>query len=207
MPKSPVPDRSLLVDRIAQDIQSGVFGAGAWLKQIDVQERYQANRLEVRRALDQLALKRVIVHVPNRGYHVHLPDPRRMGEIRDVRVLLECGAAVEVIANATSQHVDRLQEEADRFASLLNDGTLMQQYETNLAFHAAMYDMCSNKELIGLIQELRARTPAGVVTEWMTRARIEQSAEEHFAMVAAIRAGDLADLQRILRAHIVQTLS
>jgi hypothetical protein len=32
------------VDRIVQDIQSGIFGPGAWIKQIDLQERYRATQ-------------------------------------------------------------------------------------------------------------------------------------------------------------------
>ena len=54
MPKAAATQPGL-VDRIAHDIQSGIFGPGAWLKQIDLQERYDAKRLDVRRALDQLA--------------------------------------------------------------------------------------------------------------------------------------------------------
>ena len=63
MPKAATAQPGL-VDRIAHDIQAGVFGPGAWLKQIDLQERYDAKRLDVRRALDQLAAKRLIAHIP-----------------------------------------------------------------------------------------------------------------------------------------------
>ena len=66
MPKAAATQPGL-VDRIAHDIQSGVYGAGAWLKQIDLQERYDCTRLEVRRALDQLTAKRLIAHIPNRA--------------------------------------------------------------------------------------------------------------------------------------------
>jgi DNA-binding GntR family transcriptional regulator len=194
-----------IVERITQDIQSGVFGSGAWLKQIDLQRHYQANRLEVRRALEQLTLKRLIQHVPNRGYHVHVNDPRRYDEIRDVRVLLEVGAAADVMAHATADNVRRLRDEAERFAALLLQGTALQQYEANLAFHYAMVDMCANRELVALIQEFRERSPAAVTMEWVTRARIEQSAREHFALVDAIEAKDLPTFQMLLGKHIDQT--
>jgi DNA-binding GntR family transcriptional regulator len=204
MPKTSVRGRSDLVDRITQDIQSGVFGSGAWLKQIDLQRHYEANRLEVRRALEQLTLKRLIEHVPNRGYHVHINDPRRYKEIIDVRVLLEVGAAAEVIANATAVNVRRLRDEAERFSTLLLQGTALQQYEANLAFHYAMYDMCANRELVALIQDFRERAPAAVTVEWVTRARIEQSAKEHFALIDAIEAKDLPRFQMLLGEHIDQ---
>ena len=47
MPKAATAQPGL-VDRIAHDIQAGVYGPGAWLKQIDLQERYDAKRLDVR---------------------------------------------------------------------------------------------------------------------------------------------------------------
>ena len=163
-----------------------MYGAGAWLKQIDLQERYDCTRLEVRRALDQLTAKRLIAHIPNRGYHVYAMDPDVHGQIRDIRILLETGAAADLMPNVTSAKVRALRALAERFAKLLQDGTLLEQYEVNLAFHAALYDLCSNRELVALIQETRARGPAAPAKEWVTRARIEMSAREHFDMVDAL---------------------
>ena len=203
MPKAAATQPGL-VDRIAHDIQSGVYGAGAWLKQIDLQERYDCTRLEVRRALDQLTAKRLIAHIPNRGYHVYAMDPDVHGQIRDIRILLETGAAADLMPNVTSA-VRALRALAERFAKLLQDGTLLEQYEVNLAFHAALYDLCSNRELVALIQETpRAAAPA---KEWVTRARIEMSAREHFDMVDALEARDVKRLQKIIAAHVGQDIS
>ena len=206
MPKAAATQPGL-VDRIAHDIQSGVYGAGAWLKQIDLQERYDCTRLEVRRALDQLTAKRLIAHIPNRGYHVYAMDPDVHGQIRDIRILLETGAAADLMPNVTSAKVRALRALAERFAKLLQDGTLLEQYEVNLAFHAALYDLCSNRELVALIQETRARGPAAPTKEWVTRARIEISAREHFDMVDALEARDVKRLQKIIAAHVGQDIS
>ena len=176
-----------------------MYGAGAWLKQIDLQERYDCTRLEVRRALDQLTAKRLIAHIPNRGYHVYAMDPDVHGQIRDIRILLETGAAADLMPNVTSAKVRALRALAERFAKLLQDGTLLEQYEVNLAFHAALYDLCSNRELVALIQETRARRPAAPAKEWVTRARIEMSAREHFDMVDALEARDVNACRRSSR--------
>lgn len=196
-----------LADRIARDIQSGVYGPGAWLKQIDLQERYGAKRLDVRRALDHLAGKRVISHIPNRGYHVYVPDPDLRDQIRDIRVILETGAAVDLMLHVTPARLRGLRALAERFADMLDDGTLMEQYEVNLAFHAALYDMCANRELVALIHEMRGRSPSAPSAEWVTRSRVEQSAREHFEIVDAVEAGDLKRLQKIITVHIRQDIS
>jgi len=195
-----------LADRLARDIQSGVFGTGAWLKQIDLQERYDAKRLEVRRALDHLTQRRVIQHVPNRGYHVYAVDVDQQNHIRDIRVLLEVGAAADLMPNVTDARVARMRALAERFASLLLNGTLLEQYEVNLEFHATLYDMCGNRELVSLIHDMRGRAVAAPATQWMTRARIEKSVGEHFEIVAALEARDVARLQRIIGEHVHQVM-
>jgi DNA-binding GntR family transcriptional regulator len=206
MPKVSAPAHSSLADRLARDIQSGLYGAGAWLKQIDLQERYDAKRLDVRRALDHLTQKRLIQHVPNRGYHVHAMDMSRQDQIRDVRVLLEAGAAADLMPNVTDAKVEQLRALATRFEELVLTGTLLDQYEVNLQFHEIMYDMCTNRELFNLIQDMRSRSVAAPATQWMTRARIEKSVREHYLIVGALAKRDVPGLQKLIRTHVMQTM-
>ncbi|CAM4181664.1 GntR family transcriptional regulator [Bordetella muralis] len=196
-----------LADRIAQDIQAGVFSAGSWLKQIDLQERYDATRLEVRRALDQLASTRVISHVPNRGYHVFERDVTRDEQVRDIRKLLEVAAVEDLMPHITKAKLTELRTLAERFQGLLVSGTVLDLYEVNMAFHTAMYDMCRNRELVALIYELRKRGPAAPAREWVTHQRIVQSAKEHFDIVDAMESRDLKRVQKAVRAHVGQDIS
>lgn len=206
MPKS-VGEKIDLADRIAQDIQAGVFSAGSWLKQIDLQERYDATRLEVRRALDQLATTRLISHVPNRGYHVFERDVMRDEQIREIRKLLEVAAVEDLMPHVTKAKLAQLRMLADRFQGLLVSGTVLELYEVNMAFHTAMYDMCRNRELVALIYELRKRGPAAPAREWVTHQRIVQSAKEHFDIVDAMASGNLKRVQKAVRSHVGQDIS
>jgi hypothetical protein len=89
-PKLPLDE---LVNRIALDIQAGVFGPGTWLKQVDLEARYACTRIDLRRALDRLAANRLVEHVHNRGYHVYEADSRVYAELHDIRTVLELRAA------------------------------------------------------------------------------------------------------------------
>src|SRR6202022_281773 len=120
---------------IAHDIQGGILRPGMWLKQIDLEARYACNRSVARSALDRLAQKRVVRHIPNRGYHVFEPDGRQDAEIRDLRVILETAAAEGMVTSATKASIFRLERLARRFAALVPKGTLLAQYEANIAFH------------------------------------------------------------------------
>jgi DNA-binding GntR family transcriptional regulator len=194
-----------LVDVMARDIQAGVFTPGTWLKQIDLERRYGATRMEVRRALDQLALKRLVRHVPNRGYHVHALNDRQADEIRELRIILESAAAKGIVQNAKATDLKDLRTLAAKFEELILTGTLLEQYEANVAFHMRLLNLCPNQELVNLAQELRGRGPSAPATQWKTRARIEQSGREHFMMIDALEAGDAALLRRIITAHIRQS--
>lgn len=194
-----------LVDIMARDIQAGVFTPGTWLKQIDLENRYGATRMDVRRALDQLATKRLVRHVPNRGYHVHALDDRQADEIRDVRVILETAAADSMVQSVNAADLRDLRRLAARFEELILTGTILEQYEANIAFHVRLLKLCTNRELVNVVTELRGRGPSAPATQWKTRARIEQSGREHFMMIDALEARDAEALRRVLAAHIRQT--
>jgi DNA-binding GntR family transcriptional regulator len=192
------------VERIARDIQSGALAPGMWLKQIDLEQRYGCTRIEIRRALDRLAQRRLVEHIHNRGYHVFQPDSSQTTDILEIRCILETAAVDSIVGNADAASVERLAGLARRFDALILTGTLLEQYETNLAFHRALLGLCANRELVALVSDLRSRTSSAPASQWRTRARIEQSAREHHAMVEALAARDAAELKRILALHIRQ---
>ena len=196
-----------LVNRIAIDIQSGVYAPGTWLKQIDLEARYACTRMDLRRALDQLAAKRLVEHVHNRGYHVYEADSRVYAELHDIRVVLELRAAELVCQRATPADVRELRRLAKRFDALLPSGTVFEQYDANIAFHVRWLEICGNRELHELVMEIRRRGPSAPIFQWKSRARMEQSSREHLAMVDAIEEHQPARLLKLVREHIQQTES
>ncbi len=193
-----------VTDLILHDIQTGVLAPGSWLKQIDLEQRYQCTRPEVRRALDRLAQRRLVEHVPNRGYHVFEPDGRQAAEVSEIRILLEAGVADKIAANTSEPDVEALRNLASRFDTLILEGTPIELYEANLAFHHKLLSLCGNQELVNLVTEIRQRTSSAPVSQWKTRARIEQSSREHHQMIDAVAAGDGAALKDAIARHIRQ---
>jgi DNA-binding GntR family transcriptional regulator len=198
---SDTPD---VTNLILQDILTGTLPPGTWLKQIDLERRYAATRPDVRRALDRLSQKRLVEHVPNRGYHVFEPDGRRAAEVSDIRVILETAVAGTIVSNATGDNIQKLRLLAQRFDEMVLLGTVLELYEANLAFHRELLALSGNQELVDLITEIRQRTSSAPVSQWRTRARIEQSGREHHMMIEAITARDPEELKRLTELHIRQ---
>ncbi|PXA85181.1 GntR family transcriptional regulator [Caulobacter sp. D4A] len=195
------PDATQL---ILTDIQSGLFPPGVWLKQIDLETRYGRGRNEIRRALDRLAQKRIVEHVPNRGYHVYKADGKQAEDIAEIRIILETGIVSKVVAAATADDIRGLRYLADRFESLTLHGTTLELYEANLNFHRAFVQLSGNDELNSVIAELRQRTSSAPVSQWKTRARVEQSAREHQEMVDFLEARRIDELMALIERHIRQ---
>jgi len=193
-----------VTDFILQDILAGVLLPGTWLKQIDLERRYKCTRPEVRRALDRLAQKRLVEHVPNRGYHVYEPDGRRAEEVSEIRIILETAIAATIVSNAAADEIVRLRKLADHFDLMVLNGTMLELYEANLAFHRQLLTLGGNIELVDLITEIRQRTSSAPVSQWRTRARVEQSGREHHQMIDAIAAGNVEKLKELVRQHILQ---
>ncbi len=194
-----------VTDLVLQDILAGALLPGTWLKQIDLERRYNCTRPEVRRALDRLAQKRLVEHVPNRGYHVYEPDGRRAQEVSEIRIILETAMVEAIIQNASSADIVNLRGLAEHFDFMVLNGTMLELYEANLAFHRQLLVLGGNQELVDLITEIRQRTSSAPVSQWRTRARVEQSSREHHLMIDAIEVGDTEHLKELVRQHILQS--
>ncbi|MCE6076823.1 FCD domain-containing protein [Agrobacterium vitis] len=189
---------------IARDIRSGVLSTGTWLKQVDVERRYQASRADVRRALEILLQRRLVEQIPERGFYVPFPDERRHRELRELRVTLETSMAPSIINNATTGNLEELSALAQRFQDAVENGSIADRYEQNQAFHVALAQLCSNREVVKLVVDLRGYVPAAPMSQWPDMARARLSSQEHFAMIDAIKAGDVDELKKLFEAHIAQ---
>lgn len=191
-----------LVEAIRDDILYGIYRAGEWLKQIDLQERYAANRFEVRQALVELKNRRLVDHKVNSGFRVASPDADDLLHMKVTRTILETGAADPVVARATAADMADLSSLADRFEQAIETGDPPTRIELNYAFHRRLYDIAANPVLAGLIHDLRERGQSGTTGRWYTLAGARKSAQEHHEMVAAIRDKDTDALKVLIDRHI-----
>lgn len=92
-----------LAREIADAILHRHFTPGQWLRHVDVEERFKASRSDVRGALEELAVRKTIEHIPNRGYRVPEIDASTYRHIAETRILLEVGAAPTLIVSMDNE--------------------------------------------------------------------------------------------------------
>lgn len=206
-PKTRQRAKGELANEIAQAIHVRAYRPGEWLRQIDLEEAFQATRFDVRTALDELAVRKAIEHVPNRGYRVAELDRATDRAIRDTRIILENAAARLVIGKMDDEAIARLDALAHEFSQAVQSGTRVQQSEINRAFHSLIYAHCDNPVLVETIWSLRDRSRGSAVTVWASHQALLASDADHHAMVAAIRAGDGERLAELTSHHILKDLA
>lgn len=199
-------DRRALAGEIAQAIHRRAYRPGEWLRQIDLEETFKATRFDVRSALDELAIRKTIEHVPNRGYRVAEIDMATHRAIRQTRVILETAAAPGVVAGIDEATIARLAEQAAEFGRAVHSGTRQRQSEINSAFHHLMYACCGNPVLEETIWGLRDRSRGSALTVWSSHQSLLESDRDHHAMVEAIRARDAERLAGLIAHHIVKDM-
>ena len=191
-----------LAGEIERDIYQGVLAPGMWLKQIDLEERYQCTRLALRYALDQLQVRKIVRHMPNRGYYVPSVDEVAVQEIMQARAYVEMAVCDNVVTNITDDSLAKMSYLARLFDDSIKSGTVLQQDEANHAFHRELLRACSNEVMVKIIWDLRLRVPIAVQRANNTPARLERSAREHFEMVEALRLRDAQRLREITEVHV-----
>lgn len=202
IPPKPISARRALASEIAQAIRLRMYRPGEWLRQIDLEEKFQATRFDVRGALEELAVRQTIEHVPNRGYRVAEIDLATYRAIRDTRIILEAGAMAGVVAGIDDATIARLAELADAFSAAAISGTRTQQSEINSEFHHLIYACCGNPILEETIWALRDRSRGQAVTIWASHEALLASDRDHHAMVEALRRRDAGELAALITRHI-----
>jgi DNA-binding GntR family transcriptional regulator len=196
-----------LASEIAHAIRLRAYRPGEWLRQIDLEQAFQATRFDVRTALDELSVRKTIEHVPNRGYRVAEVDLATYRAIRDTRAILEAAAVRLAAPRMDDAAIDRLEALARQFSEAVERGTRFEQSEINSAFHHLIYAHCGNPVLEETIWGLRDRSRGSTVTVWSSHQALLDSDRDHHAMVAAIRARDGERLAALTVGHIVKDMA
>jgi DNA-binding GntR family transcriptional regulator len=191
-----------LAERLADAISSGSYRPGEWLKQNELASTFDSTRFEIRRALEELALRKSVSHIPQKGYRVSVPSDTDVGHARAVRVILETAAARMAVEHMDDQKIAVLERLAEEFRQAIDYGTPNERSIANHRFHDAIYAHAANPLLSELIRETRDRIRGAPIYLWPSVQSMRQSAEDHDRIVAALRSGDRLAIVEAVRLHI-----
>ena len=191
-----------ILDGLRSEILSGALQPGSELHQASIAERFGASRIPVRDALASLAGERLVTVRPNRGARVVSLSPREIGEVFELRIMLECNCVRTAAAVASAEQVDEVQYQLRR-SSLEADRAGWSNGDR--AFHEALYQPSQKPRHNELIGELRNLCRVHAKGYDDLKVQTPRWLEDHQAIAAEFAAGHAGACEKALRRHLSAT--
>jgi len=171
---------------IREQIITGGLAAGEQLRQRDLAQRFQVSQTPVREAMRRLESEGLVIGDTHRGFTVVEPGDGPVEENLQIRAALESLGAALAARKIDAAGLARLEELNDQMRAMTGDDP--GYADLNREFHFTVHEYARSPLLLSLMRLLWASLHGGPK---VTRTHAE-SAGQHDAIVAALRAGDPA---------------
>jgi len=188
-------------DAIRDRIVGGVYTPGTRLKINELVEQFGISSNPIREALQQLQGEGLVVILPNKGATVRLIDDQLIRHIYEIGEGLDGILANRCAMVATPPQVQQLKDTEKRMEDAAAAGDSVARANFNGAFHMQLGTISGNTEAMdirrrhqNLIRTIRQKFG-------YSPARINEIHVEHWAIIDAIAARDVAAAERAARIH------
>lgn len=204
-----VPDlggRASLRERIAGSLRaalvSGSMVPGVTYSVPTLAERFGVSATPVREAMLDLAKEGLVAAVPNKGFRVVQVSESELDELTELRRLVEVPTVGRLAGRIPAARRDHLRELAARITAHAAAGDLIGYVEADRRFHLELLASAGNRQLVELVDRLRARTRLYGLGRLAAQGQLTRSAAEHGELLDALAAGDPTEAQALMARHI-----
>jgi DNA-binding GntR family transcriptional regulator len=200
------PEKRNLADEVRQQLEDQINGGqllpGDALDERELAARFGVSRTPVREAITQLAAQGLITTAPRQGILV-----ARMS-IKELLAMFELLAELEGIC---AKYCARRITDTQRARLIGIHATSLEHVESddaegysqsNVDFHAVLYEGCHNPFLAQQLQTVRRRTQMYRQNSFLQPGRMRISYEDHGRVLDAILRGDAERAQHHMIEHI-----
>ena len=175
------------------------------LNQKALADEFDVSRTPIIAALHMLVSEGIVDKVSNRGFFVHVPTLQEVIDLFVVRESFERVFAADVAKHATDEEINNLYAifEPMREKIAGNEKCDSQMtYKIDIAFHSAMYSLCSNsllKRFNDTIYVIQNSFIIGLLRQPL------DTYNEHLEILDALKARDVQRAEEAARLHIANT--
>lgn len=195
-----------VVDRLRDDILSGVFPPGERLIEVEISERYGVGRAAVRAALVELDAAGLVQRETNRGATVRRISVAEAVEVTEARAVLEGLVARRAAALVTDAGREELRDLIERMTVAVASGDKVAYSDLNRTLHATLCRIARHSVADDLLDHLRNRSAHHQFRLAVLPGRAEVSLEQHAAIVKAVVAGDGDAAEEAMRWHLTSVI-
>ena len=177
---------------------------GAPVSEAQLVARFGFSKAAIRAALARLRAERLVLAEPRRGHVIAPLTIRDVGEIYDLRLLLEPPAAAAAAGRIAPDELAHLRARSEPALDLDDPASVERFMEANRAVHVAVATAGGNRRAALIVARLlddseRARL---VALRAGAGGRGLRARDEHRALLAALEAGDGEEAARLMAAAI-----
>jgi DNA-binding GntR family transcriptional regulator len=209
--KSPIDSRKKadnLAAQIYAQLKADIFDfqllPGDKFSEGDIAARMNVSRTPVRQALFWLQHEGYVdVHFRS-GWQIRTFDYKYFEDLFEVRVMMETSAIEQLIRLDLASRLDCLRQTwCVPQSEYLEDAAVVVSLDE--AFHAHIVAAVGNVEMVRIHEDLTERIRIIRRLDFTKAPRIDATYREHAEILDAISAGDTAQAQRLICAHIAQS--
>ena len=177
---------------------------GAPVSEAQLVARFGFSKAAIRAALARLRAERLVLAEPRRGHVIAPLTIRDVGEIYDLRLLLEPPAAAAAAGRIAPDELAHLRARSEPALDLDDPASVERFMEANRAVHVAVATAGGNRRAALIVARLlddseRARL---VALRAGAGGRGLRARDEHRALLAALEAGDGEEAARLMAVAI-----
>jgi len=192
-----------VAERLRQRIFAHEIQPGSWIDEQMLAEQYGISRTPLREALKVLAAEGLVELKPRRGCYVTEISRQDLDDIFPLMALLEGRCAAEAAQRAKPADVADLSLIHEQLETAAREGRIDAFFEANQAFHKKVQQLAGNRWLLSVIQDLRKVLKLSRLHSLSLEGRLQQSLDEHRAILAAISSADVATAERLMHDHLL----
>ncbi|SDO16974.1 DNA-binding transcriptional regulator, GntR family [Rhodoferax sp. OV413] len=192
-----------LYEEVAELLRQRIFARtlepGSWIDELKLAEEYGISRTPLREALKVLATEGLVTMKVRRGAYVTEVSETDLADVYHLLALLESDAAGVVAARATPEQRAELQALHDALEAAA--GNREQFFAINEQFHMRLLAIANNRWRDQMVADLRKVMKLNRHNSLLKAGRIQESLQEHRALMAALAAQDAPAAVQRMREH------
>ncbi len=194
--------RAQAVRQIRDSIVTGMLVERSMHSEQKIASQLGISRTPVREALLQLAHERLIEFVPHRGVRIAALDPEHLVQVLEYRAALESYCAAALASHPRNDIMAALDEQLELQNRIVLSNDRLRWVGANIDFHRILIDSLGNKLISDAFPTLAAHTMRIGFRMNSRKERMQESIDEHAAMLEAMRQQRPDEARRLAADHL-----
>jgi DNA-binding GntR family transcriptional regulator len=185
-----------LYEEVAELLRQRIFNhelePGSWIDELKIAQDYGISRTPMREALKVLATEGLVTMKVRRGAYVTEVSERDLADVYHLLSLLESDAAGVVAQRASEAQMAELQALHQDLEDAVRPEQVDRErfFEINERFHMRLLEIADNRWRNQMVADLRKVMKLNRHNSLLKAGRIQESLNEHRAIMAALLARD-----------------